>query len=291
MSEVAFSKPGSVDEAVALLTAAGDDARPLSGGATLVAMMNARLVEPSHVVSLTGIEELRNAEVKPDGTLRLGAMRRHRETAFETAMTDGQSVLAKAAARIANPPVRNMGTLGGSISFADPAADYPPALVAANASIEIAGPAGRRMVASEDFFLGWYETALEPGEIVSAVELPKAPLGSVGHYEKLARVAGDFALASVAVVLTLAPDNTVAGLRMAIGGCGGGPARVPEAEDALIGHRLEGARITEAAALVVAELDPVDDVRGSAEYRLKIVPGLIRRALETAAGTKEQADG
>lgn len=287
MSEVAFSKPGSVEEAVAVLAAAGDDARPLSGGATLVAMMNARLVEPSSIVSLAGIDELRDAETKADGTVRLGAMRRHRETAFETPMKDGQTVLSKAAARIANPPVRNMGTIGGSISFADPAADYPPALVAANAMVEIAGPAGRRMVGAEEFFLGWYETALEPGEIVSAVELPPAPDGSVGHYEKLARVAGDFALASVAVVLSLDDEGGVESLRLAVGGCGGGPVRVPEAEEMLIGQRLEKARVGQASALVVEALDPVDDVRGSAEYRLKVVPGLIWRALATAAGMEE----
>ncbi len=269
--------PQTLDEAIALLAEGGEGARPLAGGATLVAMMNAKLVEPTRLVSLAGIEELQQTERLSDGHLRLGAMRCHRQTAFETDLRDGQQVVSAAAAQIANPPVRNMGTLGGSVAFADPAADYPPALVAADASIEIAGPEGRRSLPAEAFFHGWYETDLQPGEIVTAVILPPAPAGSLGHYEKLCRVAGDFALASVAVVLVPGGVSGIDILRFAVGGCGGGPIRVPAAEELLI--KEGNAAVPEVGALLQEALDPVDDARASADYRRQVAPRLLAKAL------------
>lgn len=289
MMAATFHKPATVDDAVRVLSDAGEGGRPISGGATLVAMMNAKLVEPDVLVSLSAIAELKDFGRAPDGTVRIGAMRRHRETAFESDLSGGQAVVAKAASQIANPPVRNMGTIGGSISFADPAADYPPALVAADATIEIAGPDGRRLVPAEEFFLGWYETAVEPGEIVTAVLLPPAPERAVGHYEKLCRVAGDFALASVALVLALDGDGTVTHLRLAVGGCGGGPVRCPEAEALVVGAAPSAERIAALAERLVEDLDPVDDSRGSAEYRLQIVPRLIAKAFEEALTEMEPA--
>ena len=275
MTKQDFHKPTTVEDAVTLLKEAGEDARPISGGATLVALMNARLVQPSRLVSLSAIEELTQCTHQPDGSVRIGAMRRHRQTAFESDLKAAHQVVSGAASQIANPPVRNMGTIGGSISFADPAADYPPSLVAANAEIEIAGPEGRRCIPAEDFFLGWYETALEPGEIVTAVILPPVPASSIGQYEKLCRIAMD--------------ANTDSTLRLAVGGCGGGPVRVEAAEDALIGTKLETDAIAAAAELLVAELDPVDDVRGSAEYRLKVVPRLLQRAFNNLINIREPA--
>ena len=277
--------PCSLEEAISLLAEGGEGARPLAGGATLVAMMNAKLVEPTRLVSLARIEELQQTERLPDGHLKLGAMRCHRQNAFESGLRDGQRVVSAAAAQIANPPVRNMGTLGGSIAFADPAADYPPALVAADASIEVAGPEGRRILPAESFFHGWYETDLQPGEIVTAVILPPAPVGSLGHYEKLCRVTGDFALASVAVTLVRGGATGIAALRFAVGGCGGGPIRVPAAEELLI---KEGrAALPEAGALLQEALDPVDDARASADYRRQVAPRLLAKALAAASGRRK----
>lgn len=278
MTAVSFHKPETVDEAVRLLSDAGEGGGPMSGGATLVAMLNAKLVEPETVVSLSAIAELKGFSREADGSVRVGAMRRHRETGFESGLVGGHAVLSKAASQIANPPVRNMGTIGGSISFADPAADYPPALIAADALIEIAGPSGRRLVSAEEFFLGWYETAIEAGEIVTAVLLPPSPDGAAGHYEKLCRVAGDFALASVALVLALDAAGTVSHLRLAVGGCGGGPVRCQEAEASMVGKPPDRETIASLAERLVEDLDPVDDSRGSAEYRLRIVPRLIAKA-------------
>jgi carbon-monoxide dehydrogenase medium subunit len=272
--------PTSIGEAASLLAADGDG-RCLAGGATLVAMMNARLVAPSRLVSLAGIDELRGIGPTPDGGLRIGAMTRHAETAGDSRLSGGIAVIRKAAEQIANPVVRNMGTMGGSIAFADPAADYPPALVAAGAEIEIAGSQGRRRVKADDFFVDWYTTALEPGEIVTAVLVPAAPKNSYGGYHKLARVSGDFAIASVALCVAVDAGRVTA-LRLAVGGCGPKPVRSPEAERALIGAPLTKLDTTGLGAAVAAAADPVDDVRASAAYRRLVVPRLIRQAVTEA---------
>lgn len=280
-------RPTTVEEAAALLADAGDDGRALAGGATLVALMNARLVTPRCLVSLEAIDELRALTREADGTVRIGAMRRHRETAFESDLQAGHRVVSHAAAQIANPPVRNMGTIGGSLGFADPAADYPTALVAADARLELAGSAGRRELPIADYLMGWYETALEPGELITAVLLPPAENGSIGHYEKLCRVSGDFALAAIGVVMTRNDDDSVQSVRIAVGGCAGAPVRVEQAEQVLIGSRLDSTSVKRAGELLQAALDPVDDVRGSAQYRIQVVPRLLRRALDQCAQVAE----
>lgn len=279
----ALLHPASVAEAVALL--AGDaDGRCLAGGATLVAMMNARLVTPSRLVSLAGIEELRGIAPAAEGRLRIGAMTRHGETAADTRLAGSAAVIRSAAAQIANPVIRNMGTMGGSIAFADPAADYPPALVAAAAEIEIAGRQGRRRLKAEDFFVDWYQTALEPDEIVTAVLVPPALKNSYGRYHKLARVSGDFAIASVALCLAIEAGRVTA-LRVAVGGCGPKPVRAIAAESALVGAPLAALDTTDLGAALAAAADPVDDVRASAAYRRLVVPRLVRQALAEAVAT------
>lgn len=283
MSVPGYHRPATVEEAVALL-AGTEGARCLAGGATLVAMMNARLAEPKALVSLAGIAELSGVSAKPDGGLRIGAMTRHRETAAEKRLAGTLAVLRSAARQIANPPVRNMGTIGGSIAFADPAADYPPALVAAGAEIEIAGPAGRRRVKAEDFFVDWYETALGAGELVAAVHLPP-PQAGVGVYRKFARVAGDFAIVSVA--LAAARGERGLALRVAVGGCGPKPIHLPEV-DAMLATAFGDAGAARAAGeRIAAASDPVDDTRATAGYRRLLVPRLLADTVAEAKSLLE----
>jgi carbon-monoxide dehydrogenase medium subunit len=205
-------------------------------------------------------------------------MTRHRDSAAETRFTGTLAVLPRAAAQIANPTVRNMGTIGGSISFADPGLDYPPALVAADAVIEIAASAGRRRVAASEFFTGWYETALQRGELVAAVLLPAARPG-VGLYHKLARVSGDYATVSVALVM----ERSGAGIatRAAIGACGPTPILLAEANTLLSGSP-GAAEVARAGKLLQDASDPLDDVRGSAEYRRMLIPRMLARAFDEA---------
>jgi len=265
-------RPATVAEAVSLL--AGDpEARPIAGGATLVAMMNAQVLEPAALVSLAGIEEIRGITSASDGRLRIGAFTRHRETAASSLLAGTAAAVRDAASKIANATVRNMGTIGGSIAFADPGLDYPPALVAAAAEVEIASVEGRRTVAARDFFVDWYTTALAPGELVTAVLLPRTDSGAAGVYIKHARVSGDYAIASVAACRL--PDGR---LSIAVGGCGPTPLADDEANRLLEDDRSETA-IEAAGAILVSLADPLDDVRGSADYRRLLIPRLLLRAV------------
>jgi len=283
MSVPGFHRPATVEEAAKLL-AGTEGARCLAGGATLVAMMNASLAEPTAIVSLAGIGELSGISALAGGGLRIGAMTRHRETAEDARLTGTLAVLRDAARQIANPPVRNMGTIGGSIAFADPAADYPPALVAAGAEIEIASASGRRRVAAEAFFVDWYMTALGAGELVSAVLLPP-PRPGAGLHKKLARVSGDFAIVSVALSLARQPSGVAA--RIAIGGCGPKPIHLPEV-DAMLSARFGDADAARSAGeRLAAASDPVDDVRASADYRRLVIPRLVAAAVAEARAASE----
>jgi carbon-monoxide dehydrogenase medium subunit len=265
--------PRTVQEATAML-ADDPDAKALAGGATLVAMMNARVIEPHTLVNLARIDELRGIRSEGDGTIRIGAFTRHVETAGCELLRGTAAVVRQAAGKIANATVRNMGTIGGSISFADPGLDYPPAIVAADASIEIATVSQRRRVAAADFFVDWYTTALEPGEIVTAVIL--APRTGGAAYVKHARVASDYATASAAVCI-----EGRSTLRAVIGSCGPTPIR-HDAADALLSGDRSDAAITHAGTLLDARADPLDDVRGSAEYRRLLIPRLLQRAIRQA---------
>jgi carbon-monoxide dehydrogenase medium subunit len=269
--------PQTIEEAVGLLVQ-HEGARCISGGATLVAMMNAGLVEPTALVSLRQIPGLAGIAREADGSVRIGAMTRHVDTATSELFKDGQRVVPHAAARIANRVVRNMGTMGGSISFADPAADYLAALTAAGATIDIASPGSKRSLPMAGFVTDWYTTALAPDEIVTSIVVPAMPAGSIGHYEKLARVSGDFAIVSIAIIVKF-EDNICTFLRVAVGGCGPAPLQLREAEVLLEGSRMSPSLVAEAGRMLVAISDPVDDVRASGEYRRAVLPRLLAKAL------------
>ena len=268
-------KPSSLAEALDLLLSV-QDARPLAGGASLVAMINARIVEPAALVSLAMIPELKGISASPAGGIVIGASTRHCEIAEDPRLTDTLAVVQDAARQIASAPVRNMGTIGGAVAHADPSLDFPPALMAAQATIEIASKTGRRTVPLAEFFVDWFTTSLNAGEIVVAVHLPK-PKPGVGLYLKHARVAGDFAIASIA--LTLARDGEA---HVAIGGCGPTPLASAEVDRMLSSSRSDVA-LKRAGEILVSLADPVDDVRGTAEYRRMLIPRMLRRATYEAA--------
>ncbi len=276
-----FHGPSTVDEAVALL-AADEDARCLAGGATLVAMMNADLVMPSALVSLRHIESLRGIAADAGGGLRIGAMATHREVAGAAGLDGAHALISATARAIGHPAIRNMGTIGGSIGHGDPQADYPGALVALDAAVELRGAGGTRAVPAQDFFVDYLETALRPGELIAAVTLPPSPAGGFGAYEKFARVEGDYATVSVAAVVAM-EGETCSYVRVALGSCGPTPVRAEEAEARLAGTALADRDIADAAAILRDACDPVDDVRGSGEYRMMLVEPLLGRALRAAA--------
>ena len=258
-----------------------DDSMYISGGATVVALLNANLVNPAKLVSLKNVNELRGIKKTPNGRVQIGSMTHHSQTAASTILCGSLSGVREAASKIANPVVRNMGTIGGSIAFADPGADYPPALVAADAEVEITSKKGDRLIKAEEFFVDWYETALNPGELIKNIYLPKVDKNACGVHEKFARVEGDYATASINLILKM-ERHVCSSIRVAVGACGPTPVRMPEAENSLVGEKLTEDNLFELGEQLAAVCDPVDDVRGSASYRLKLVPNLLIRAVQRA---------
>jgi carbon-monoxide dehydrogenase medium subunit len=263
-----YLAPATLDEAFRALEA--EDSRCLAGGQSLVAMMNLGVVAPSRLVSLRRIAALRGIAAQPDGSLRIGAMTTHAELAVLDASTwgraSGPSLLAQAARVVAYPAVRAWGTIGGSVAHADPAADYPVVLVAADASIEVASAAGTRRVGAREFFRGLFETALAGGEIITAIHLPPGPQGARAAYEKLSLVAGDFAILSVAAMV----GRTAS---VAVGGCAPKPIFACNLD-------VSEAALLEAGRKLAAQSDPSSDHRASAAYRRKVLPELIRRTVK-----------
>jgi len=263
--------PASIEEALGML-ASMTDARPLAGGQTLVATLNTGLMESVPLISLRKVAALRGVETRPGGDMAVGAMTTHREIAALRALGGAHGLLREAASVIAHPAIRNAGTIGGSICHADPAADYPAALLALDARVEIAGPSGARSVGAESFFEGFLTTCLDEREIVTAVILPVVSRSGAGVYEKFALVDGDFAVLSVA--LRLGDDGTAA---LALGGFTDRPLRRPEADAAI------AAGDAEKAAEILSDGTVIwSDTRGSETYRRRLAPRLIRRALMRA---------
>lgn len=267
-------RPETLSEALHLL-ATLEDAKPLAGGASLVAMINAGIVEPAALVSIAKIAELRGVHVSPSGGVVIGASTCHRDVAEAPQLSGTLAVVADAAGQIASATVRNMGTIGGAIAHADPGLDFPPALIAAGAVVEVASVSGRRRIPATEFFVDWYTTALDPDELVVAVHLPK-PEAGVGLYLKHARVAGDFAVVSVALSLAQSGET-----RVAVGGCGPTPLASAEA-DRILSSSTSDAALAQAGELLTALADPIDDVRGTAEYRRLLIPRMLRRAVFNA---------
>ena len=271
-----YLEPETLDEAITALAGA-DDARCLAGGATLVAMLNAELVDPSVLVGLRRIQALRGISRTANG-IRIGAMTTHNEIAVDERLVGAAAVLRSAAGQIAHDAIRHVGTIGGSIAHADPSADWPTAITAADATIEIASAGGTRTVSVDEFFVGYLQTAAQPGEILTAIDIPAGPKNARGHYLKFSRVDGDYATVSIAIVLAMAGKRCEY-IRFAAGACGATPIRVAAAEDRLLGTELAVEDIAEAGELLAAAADPVSDVRGSAEYRRLLIPRLLNRAI------------
>lgn len=283
-----FAEPRSVADALQALSAEG--ARCVAGGQSLVAMMNAGLVAPPVLVSLRRVPGLDRIAWGEDGTLTLGATARHRDVTRLAPRGAGSELIVAAARQIGHPAIRNQGTIGGSIAHADPAADYPTAITCAEAEVEIASPSGSRRVPAAEFFHGYYETACGAGEMVTAIHVPPGPPGARAHYEKLMIVDGDFAVVSVAVILAM-QDGACTHARVTLGAVAAAPLRLPEAEALLHGSALDDETLGRAGALLAEAADPVDDTRGSAEFRRRLIPRLLRRAVRAARAKTEAAHG
>jgi carbon-monoxide dehydrogenase medium subunit len=264
-----YYRVDTLEDAIERLGELGEDAKVLAGGQSLVPMMNFRLARPSALVDITRVEELRGIE-RSDGELRIRAATTHAEVEHAAELEGGYEVMRAAAKWVGHEPIRSRGTFGGSLAHADPTAEWCLIAVALGAVIEIAGPRGEREVAAEDFLLGYFTTALEPDELVTAVRFP-APVERAAMQE-FARRHGDFALVAVAVALGDEP-------RVVLGGVGDVPVRAREAEQVLAG----GGSAEEAARAAAEEIEPGHDLHASPDYRRRLAATLVRRAVEEAA--------
>ena len=260
-----YVKPKSLSEVSAFLKA-NPEARPLAGGMTLIPTLKARLAQPSHLVDIGALEELKGIEVK-DGALAIGANTKHAEVSKSSRVRDAIPALADLAHHIGDPAVRNCGTLGGSVANNDPAADYPAGVLGLGATIVT----DRREIAADDFFQGMFSTALEPGELVVRVSFP---IPKRAAYQKFAHPASRYAMAGVFVA------ETPNGVRVAATGASAGVYRWTEAEAAL-GKNLSADAL---AGLATSPDDMNEDIHGSREYRANLVNVLTKRAVNKLLG-------
>jgi aerobic carbon-monoxide dehydrogenase medium subunit len=275
-----YVKPHSVAQVIELLQRHGDDARVLAGGQTLMATLNMRLSEPSLLIDITGLAGLRGIELRGDA-LRIGALTTHTQIEESDLVARHAPLLKQAAPHIAHRAIRNSGTLGGSIAYADPAAEWPACLLASGGDVIVQGPRGERRIAGDDFFTGLYTTAMEPDEIVIASDIPVARPDQWQGLMELARRHGDYAIVGLAATAQR-QGPVLASVRLAFMGVSATPWRARRTETVLEGQVPDDATLARADASLRAEIDPLPDLTNSPETKRHLAEVLLRRLLASA---------
>jgi len=277
-----YACPNTLSEAVALLASHDGDAKALAGGQSLMPMMAFRVAQPSLLVDLRKIADLKGISISQDGT-RLGALTRWRDIQDDKALAKAQPLLAAAIAHVAHYQIRNRGTVGGSLAHADPAAEMPGVAVTCEAEIAVMGKGGARTIKAADFFLGALTTALEPDEIITEVKLPFWPPERRHAFQEFARRRGDFAMSGVALFYDLDNSGKATNAHVGVIGVGDYARRLPTVEAAINGNTIDDATIAKAAAAASAAVEPNSDIHASAAYRKALTGTLVERALKAAA--------
>jgi aerobic carbon-monoxide dehydrogenase medium subunit len=276
----AYHRPTSVREAVGLLAQLGDDSRALAGGHSLIPMMKLRLATPSHLVDLAGIADLKG--VRADGNdIIIGAMTTQHDLIGSDLLGGKIPILRETSEQIADPQVRYLGTLGGNVANGDPGNDMPAVMLCLGATYHVTGKGGERRVVARSFYQGAYFTALEGGDVLTAVRIPVPAAGHGYAYEKLKRKIGDYATAAAAVVLTMS-GGKVATCSIGLTNVAETPLWAEEAAKILMGSTLDAATVKKAVAAAEAITAPATDARGPAQYRTKMAGVMLARALARA---------
>lgn len=280
----AYARPGSIDEALALLSEHGDEAKLLGGGQSLVPLLNMRLARPAVLVDLGGIPDL--AGISVNGSVGIKAMTRHATVEHSPEVAAALPIMPAALRHVGHAAIRARGTFGGSIAHADPAAELPALFSALEGEAVIATPRGPRTVHSSEFFSTFFTTAVEDDELLQEVRLQPLTAADRWAFVEVARRHGDFALVAVAAVLTVSadgPDGVIERARIALSGVADTPVRASAAESVLVGARASDAKaIAEAAAAAGASVHPEGDVHASSAYRKEVAETLVRRAVTQA---------
>lgn len=284
---IGYARAESLEELWRIQAEHGASAQVLAGGQTLLAALAFRLSDPKLLVDITRIAALRGI-VARDGVLRIGALTRHAELARDPVVAQHAPLLAEAAPLIAHPAIRNRGTIGGSLAYADPAAELPACVVALGATIVAVSARGERRIPAAMFFTGLLATALEPGEIIAAVEVPAATAATRCAIVEVARRSGDYAMAGLAAWLEM-DGARVAAARLVFFGVGAGPVLAEGAGAALAGRAPDAAAIAAAQAALARDLDPPADMHGPPEMKRHLARVLVQRALQRIQPEAEAA--
>jgi len=284
MRDFDYLEPASVEEASRMLADLGDDCRAIAGGTALMLGMRQRMLTPTHLVSLAGIEQLRGIAFDERNGLRIGALSRHADVANSALVRTHVPMLASMASRVANPQVRNQGTIGGNLCYADPSTDPPGCLMALDAKVVLGSARGERVLSIEEFLVDYYVTALEPDEMVVEIRVPPLAADSSGVYSRFLRTAAEHRpLASVAFVARR--DGALCReARIAVGASTPIPTRLRRAEAFLEGRKVTSDIAAEVADIVASDIEPVSDARGSAEFRRDMVRVVARRTVAELFG-------
>lgn len=282
-----YHRPGSVQEAIQLLEELGDEAKILAGGHSLIPMMKLRFASPEHLIDINDISELSYIR-KEGGHYHIGALTRESDVEHDKELISTFPIFADVTKLIADPQVRNMGTIGGNLAHGDAANDHPAVMLALNAEIEITGSEGARMVPIDEFFYGFYMTAVQENELLTAIKIP-IPNGKFGSaYHKMERKVGDYATAGVAVQLTLDSDGKCSKAGIGLTNVNPLPMRASRSEEALEGNVITDELIALAAQYASEDCNPTADLRGDEEYKRAMVKVITKRIIIKALALANQ---
>ena len=276
-----YLEPATLSEAFSLLEQHGDNARVIAGGTSLIIWMRQRLLMPKVVIGLGRIPDFDTITFDPQEGLRIGAGARHRDIELSPAVKQQYPLLQETFRKVAQPRIRNMGTIGGNLAGGDPLTDPGASLIALDAELTLTSSTGKRTVSLEEFFVDYYQTALEPGELLTEIRVPPPQRPGWSHIKFTPRSVEDFATVGVAVTLRV-NAGSCEDVRLALNSVASTIVRAKRAEDVLRGHRLTDNLLREAGEIAASEVDPMDDNRGSADYKRDLVKVLVRRAAEQA---------
>jgi aerobic carbon-monoxide dehydrogenase medium subunit len=276
-----YQEPTSLKKTFALLDKYGDDARAIAGGTSLLIMMRQRLLLPKVVVSLARIPKFDRITYSAKAGLRIGAGARHRDVELSPVIKKHYPLLHETFHKVAQPRIRNMGTIGGNLAAGDPLTDPGASLIALDAEVVLTGSKGSRIVKLDEFFVDYYQTALEPGELLTEIRVPPAARNGWSHIKFTPRSVEDFATVGVAVTLS-ANNGICQDIRIGLNSVASTIIHAKKAEAVLRGKELSQATLREMGEVAATEVDPMDDNRGSAEYKREMVKVLVRRAAEEA---------
>ena len=274
-----YLTPSKISDAIAMLQKHGEEAKILAGGHSLIPAMRLRLSEPGYLIDISGIQGL-DYILEESGQLRIGAMTREASLEESQIVREKYPLLLDTAKMIADPSVRNVATVGGNLAHGDPANDHPATMLALGAIVVVEGPNGSREIGIDDFFPDFFTTALEPEEILTEIRIPSPPSGSGGAYLKIERKVGDYAAAAVACQLNIDSGGSIQNIGIGLTNVGSTPIRASSAEQLLQGKNPDENMIAEAGRLSAADSEPMEDLRGSAEYKRALVNELTQRAIK-----------